>query len=158
MTKYEFLNELKISLSGSVSDSVLKENLEYYDEYISSEMRHGKSEAEIFKALGEPRLIARTIIDTSDPDHSTRDYADESWEESAEEPKSGRKSGREKKRTKGTTLPKVRLYLILALLLILVLLVLGLFVGALGVLLYIFWPAIIVLFLVFLLTRRSGPD
>ncbi|MCR4908011.1 MAG: DUF1700 domain-containing protein [Lachnospiraceae bacterium] len=156
MTRYEFLNELKTTLSGNVSDSVLNENLEYYDEYIASEIRSGKSEEEILKSLGEPRLIARTIIDTSDPNLATGNYASESWEESSEKDESRKKNSSEKKRRKSSGKPGFKFYMILALLLILVLLIIGLFVSAMGVLLYIFWPAALVLFLIYMLTRNIG--
>ena len=39
--------------------------LRYYDDYIRSERQKGRSEADIMEELGDPRLIARTILDTS---------------------------------------------------------------------------------------------
>ncbi len=156
MTRYEFLNELKISLSGNVSNSVLNDNLEYYDDYIASQMRSGKTEEEVLSALGEPRLIARTIIDTSDTSGATGNFASESWEEEPEPEKNKKKASEKKQRKKASALPKFKFYLILSLVLILALLIVGLFLGAMGVLIYIFWPAILVLVLIFLLTRRSG--
>lgn len=65
MSRQEFLDTLRRALSGSLSSSLVAENMAYYNEYISSEMRKGRSEEEVMAALGDPRLIARTIIETS---------------------------------------------------------------------------------------------
>ena len=37
----------------------------YYDDYIRSERQKGRSESDIMDELGDPRLIARTILDTT---------------------------------------------------------------------------------------------
>lgn len=65
MNKQEFLEQMRTALSGEVSPAVIQENMSYYDSYISEEMRKGRSEQEVMDELGDPRLIARTIIDTS---------------------------------------------------------------------------------------------
>ena len=65
MNKGEFLEGLHNSLSGEVPPSVVQENLRYYDEYIRTEIQKGRSEADVMAELGDPRLIARTIIDTT---------------------------------------------------------------------------------------------
>jgi len=65
MTKTEFLENLRIALNGKVSDSLLRENMAYYNEYIDSQLSVGNSEADIMEALGDPRLIARTIVQTN---------------------------------------------------------------------------------------------
>lgn len=65
MTKSDFLNILRQTLAGEVSDSVVNDNINFYSNYIDDEMRLGKSEEEVLRVLGEPRLIARTIIDTN---------------------------------------------------------------------------------------------
>lgn len=66
MTKTEFLQELQDSLQGEVPASVIRENEVYYDNYISQELARGRSEDEIIGELGGPRIIARTIIDSSE--------------------------------------------------------------------------------------------
>lgn len=65
MTKHEFLEKLRLSLNGKVPGNIVTENLQYYEDYINTEMRKGKSEEEVLDSLGDPRLIARTIITTS---------------------------------------------------------------------------------------------
>ena len=65
MKKTEFLKELEAALRGEVSPELISENLRYYDNYISQETSEGRSEEEVTEEIGSPRLIARTIIDTS---------------------------------------------------------------------------------------------
>ena len=62
MNKTEFLEELRASLEGDVPGAVIAENIGYYDNYISGEIASGRNPEEIFEELGDPRLIARTII------------------------------------------------------------------------------------------------
>lgn len=65
MSKREFLDKLNMALSGKVSPVLVRENLTYYNEYIDSQLAMGKSEQEVMNMLGDPRLIARTIIQTN---------------------------------------------------------------------------------------------
>lgn len=65
MNKTEFIEILRNTLTGEVDGSVVSENVQYYTQYIQSQMNQGRSEQEIMDELGDPRLIARTIIDTS---------------------------------------------------------------------------------------------
>lgn len=62
MKKQEFLVELQKALSSRVSVSSMQENVRYYDDYISMQMRKGRTEAEIIEEIGDPRLIAKSII------------------------------------------------------------------------------------------------
>ncbi|HIQ73869.1 MAG TPA: DUF1700 domain-containing protein [Candidatus Cottocaccamicrobium excrementipullorum] len=65
MDKREFLEKLALALAGQVPRSVIEENISYYDSYISGEMRKGRSQADVLNELGDPRLIARTIIEAN---------------------------------------------------------------------------------------------
>ena len=71
MTKKQFLEELKTSLEGMVSPMVVQQNMNYYENYISEQIRNGKSEQDVLNELGNPRLIAKSIIDAAgqDDDH-----------------------------------------------------------------------------------------
>jgi uncharacterized membrane protein len=62
MDKKEFIDILRQSLIGEVSPEVIEENVRYYDQYINS--RVTGEEAQLFAELGDPRLIAKTIIET----------------------------------------------------------------------------------------------
>lgn len=74
MTKEEFIEQLEDALIGEVSNAVIYDNKQYYERYIQSEMRKGRSEQEILEVLGNPRLIARTIIDTQGENSGARYY------------------------------------------------------------------------------------
>ena len=65
MTKKQFLEELRDSLEGMVSQTVIQQNLNYYENYINEQIRNGRTEEDILRELGSPRLIARTIIDAA---------------------------------------------------------------------------------------------
>ena len=74
MDRNEFVSTLRAVLSGEVPASVVEDNVRYYDSYISQEIAGGKSEQEVLDSLGDPRLIAKTIIDTSGQQGSREAY------------------------------------------------------------------------------------
>lgn len=61
MRQEEFLQSFQEALAGKVSDTIIQENVNYYRNYISNEMRSGKAEDAILRSLGDPRLLAKTI-------------------------------------------------------------------------------------------------
>ena len=81
MTREDFINELRSALSGEVSQLELNDNINYYEQYFNEQERSGRSVEEILEELGNPRLIARTIIDTSDRTTGEESYQKESEEE-----------------------------------------------------------------------------
>ena len=89
MNKTEFLEILRKSLSGGLNAYAVQENLQYYSNYIDEQIRNGQSESAVIASLGDPRLLAKTIINTSNPDNmgtgSDRAYY-ESYEEEANTP------------------------------------------------------------------------
>lgn len=91
MDRQEFLKVLRQTLAGEVSAETVNENLNYYNDYIVTEMRKGRSESEVLQSLGDPRLIAKTIIDTHGTGNSQASYAyDEPGTEEVYEERSGR--------------------------------------------------------------------
>jgi hypothetical protein len=62
MNKREFLDILRQSLEGEVDNDTIEKNIRYYSDYISSQT--DKSEEEVIESIGDPRLIAKTIIET----------------------------------------------------------------------------------------------
>ena len=62
MTRDEFLKELRISLQGLIPQGQVNSQLLYYEQYIIEESRKGRTEEEVLAALGNPRLIAKTIV------------------------------------------------------------------------------------------------
>lgn len=62
MTKREFLAKLKESLENDLDSRSVQENLAYYSSYIEDETRRGRSEAEVLEELGDPWVIAQSVI------------------------------------------------------------------------------------------------
>lgn len=81
MSKEEFLKRLETALSGDVPAAVIRDNLNYYADYISQEMGKGRTMDEIVEEIGEPNIVARTIIDSSEAAGETGDgvYEDTSY-------------------------------------------------------------------------------
>ena len=65
MNKREFLNKLNEFLSYELPASMVREKLSFYSDYIDREVSSGKSITEVIDGLGDPQLIARTIIDAA---------------------------------------------------------------------------------------------
>ena len=66
MSRREFLEILRGQLSGQMAQGKAAAHVRYYEDYIQSQVRSGRSEAEVLAELGDPRLIAKTLIDTDD--------------------------------------------------------------------------------------------
>lgn len=71
MTIQEFLNQLRDSLDGELPYNEIVSNVNYYRDYMDSK-KGEQSEEEITAGLGDPRLIARTIIDTYQMNHDNQ--------------------------------------------------------------------------------------
>ena len=65
MNKQDFIDRLRMALNGRVSPGLVMDNVNYYEDYINTEVRKGRTEEEVLESLGDPRLIARTIIQTN---------------------------------------------------------------------------------------------
>lgn len=59
------MSKLRAALNGRIPAPQVEDTINYYEDYINVEVRKGKSEEEVLKSLGDPRLIARTIIQTN---------------------------------------------------------------------------------------------
>lgn len=77
MTKQEFLDQLRRMLNRELDEQEVAENIRYYDEYISEAVRNGKSEAQVLAELGDPRMIARTILDVDQQREEQNGYVRE---------------------------------------------------------------------------------
>lgn len=60
--RFEFLEKLRQSLAGRIDAGTLQDTVNYYQEYFEIQMRSGKSEQQILEQLGDPRLLAKTIL------------------------------------------------------------------------------------------------
>ena len=84
MTRRQFIEELELALQGEVSVLVIRENINYYDGYIREQLASGKTEEEVMLLLGDPRMIARTIIDTNGGDGDYNEFNDVRWEQTTQ--------------------------------------------------------------------------
>lgn len=95
MSKQEFLNGLRAALTGRVGAGEVNENVNYYEEYINAQLRQGKREEDVLKELGDPRLIARTIIEAGKHEEGignvSREYTAQGEQQEYQSYGSGRK-------------------------------------------------------------------
>lgn len=80
MDRESYLRELRLALQGQISQENVNEHLRYYENYIIEESRKDRTEAQVIEDLGNPRLIAKTIIDTTD-----KIYTEQNSQEGREE-------------------------------------------------------------------------
>lgn len=64
MNRTEFLKALRQKLSESMSPREVDEQVRYYDNYIREAIKNGQREEEVMASLGDPVLIARTILES----------------------------------------------------------------------------------------------
>lgn len=62
MNRVEFLEGLNEALKGEVNSREYQDAIKYYSDYIEAKMREGMSEEEVISSLGNPRLIAKSIL------------------------------------------------------------------------------------------------
>lgn len=140
MTKQDFLDKLRIALSGRVNPEVVAENIDYYSDYINVEIRKGRSEEDVMQALGDPRLIAKTIAETNPIQAGVRGgYADEE-QGSSRDGQYGMPSG--------PRLFRIPLWVWLVLVIIVAVLVVSAVFSVLSMILPVLLPILVVLFLV----------
>ena len=88
MNRTEFLETLRGQLLTEMTPIQAASHVQYYEDYITGQTAAGRSEEEILVQLGDPRLIAKTIMDTgsqgSDHSHSYESSAG-TYDESAKE-------------------------------------------------------------------------
>lgn len=70
MNKQEFLNILRISLNGKIGYSSVEEHISFYENYINTQIRLGKREQDVLDELGDPRLIARSILEAANAEET----------------------------------------------------------------------------------------
>lgn len=65
MNKREYLSKLREYLAYELPERYVVKNLNYYSDYIDTEVSGGKSLPAVLEDLGDPQLIARSIIDAA---------------------------------------------------------------------------------------------
>lgn len=150
MTKQDFMEKLRLALNGKVTSRQLMENLDYYEEYINTEIRKGKSEEDVLAGLGDPRLIARTIAATGGGsgghamDEDAAGHAEAWYGPGAEE----YRAQKPMRRGRFPLTVRVPLWAWLILALLVVVLVLSAVFSVIAALLPVLLPIVVVLFLV----------
>ena len=95
MTKQKFLKGLKESLMGKLSPVEINNQLLYYERYIDEQVGMGKPEVQVLQELGDPRWIAKTIVETQGSAYTTTGtYYDEETQQT--QPKENIKGWNEK--------------------------------------------------------------
>lgn len=155
MTKQEFLNSLRAALSSRIGASLVEENVRYYEDYINTQMRMGKSEEQVIGELGDPRLLARSIADANK--RAGMSDAKEAYED-ADAGRSGSYRGQyggstyteESRRAKSYKMPG---WLIVFLVVFVLILVLGMAFSVLSILAPILFPVLLIVLIVRLCRR-----
>lgn len=75
MDRTEFIETLRMQLRGQMQEGRAAAHIRYYEDYIQSQVRGGRTESDVLAELGDPRLIAKTLIDTN-TDDGTEVYDD----------------------------------------------------------------------------------
>ena len=60
----DFLLALKENLNGQLSEEQIEYQLGLYRNYMQEEMEKGKTETQVLRKLGDPKLVSRMIIES----------------------------------------------------------------------------------------------
>ena len=66
MRKEEFLEKLRARLSQTMSQQEVTAQIRFYENYIQEQMQNGRSEEEVLTELGDPLLIAKTLMEVQE--------------------------------------------------------------------------------------------
>lgn len=77
MSKQEFIRQLRMYISSANDAAFINDTVAYYEDYIEKEIRHGKTEEQVLRELGDPRLIAKSILASYKSDSASSVISDE---------------------------------------------------------------------------------
>ena len=77
MSKQKFLEGLRRSLAGGLEPQEVNEHIRYYSDYIETQIRMGHTEEEVMSSLGEPRLIAKTLLGMENVETISEEYIED---------------------------------------------------------------------------------
>ena len=66
MTKNEFLSVLRGRITGCIPSSEVASQIDYYSAYIDGRIGAGMTEEDAVAELGDPLLIAKTVVESTD--------------------------------------------------------------------------------------------
>lgn len=145
MTRTEFIEILQRTLAGSLSSSSVGENIRYYQEYIDTQIRLGQSEQEVIEGLGDPRLLAKTIIEAGKFEGKSAGSYDEVYED----------GGTEADEKNGKSVYRIPGWLFLVLVLLAVIVIVGAAFSLLSALLPFLIPILFAVMIIRLIQRRN---
>ena len=145
MNRAEFIDKLQRALAGALDSSQVAENVRYYQDYINGEIQKGKTEEEVIASLGEPRLLAKSIIEASKRNGSG-EAAYETYDEEYG-------TVTEDDRQNGKTV-KMPGWLFMLIVVVILLLVIGVVFSVVGVLAPIIIPVLVVILVIRLIQDR----
>lgn len=140
MDRMEFTDKLRRALSGGLSSAAVTENVEYYREYIDVEIRKGRSEEEVLESLGDPRLLAKSIIEAN-----KRAGQIEGTNQNYDEETTERRYGEQEQTTGAVRMPGWLIWLIVV---VVFLLIIGVVFSVISFLAPIIIPVLVVLLLI----------
>ncbi len=73
MKRSEFLEKLREALENDLSGRIVQENIDYYNSYIAEEVRKGRAEEAVIEELGDPWVIARSVVEMADSTAGTKE-------------------------------------------------------------------------------------
>lgn len=76
MTRSEFLEKLKEALADGMDSYTIQGHLNYYRDYIQEEVQKGRSEEEVLDELGDPWVIARSLLEAPGQNGAGEVYGD----------------------------------------------------------------------------------
>ena len=149
MDRREFMEKLQRALAGGLNSGMVADNMRFYQEYIDSEISKGRTEAEVIGSLGDPRLLAKSIIEANkragESYGSNREY-DEEFSGTGSRDRDTYEAYDNEGFGRRWILPGW-LFMLIATVIVL------LFIGITAHLLYIFSPVIIVVLVVLLIVK-----
>ena len=160
MDKLGFLEILRQRLLTELPAHKVQSHIDYYTSYINKEISSGRAEADVMEELGDPRLIAKTIIDSENNSGSSQHYERQEYEESTNENRNRRNPGVNisfNNKPVNMTLIKVVLAIVAVLLVVVIFAVIFLLLKVFGVIMSILAPVIlviIILSIIFQLIKR----
>lgn len=129
MNKKEFLEQLRLALLGEVDTLKIEENISYYHAYIQSEIEGGKLEEEVLMELGNPRLIAKSIIQSQDMNSYKAEQVDNTNEQKVK-----------------IKFSRIKVWLYILLFLAIIIFIIGIFFSLVWTLLPILLPMLLVIY------------
>ncbi len=145
MDKREFIEKLQRTLAGGLSSGQVAENIRYYQDYIEAEMQKGNTEEEVLSRLGDPRLLAKSIIEANKRAGASFGSNREYDEELVEDTGADEEAFKRKFKT-NIMLPGWLLMIILTVAVVVV-------IGIVTSLLYVFAPVIIIGLVILLIVK-----